>query len=128
MPVECETDSGWLNPNSSNSTINLNQGNELNQVSVAFSGNSKSVRDSYMILDYGGGDTYGYPTPWELQRIHGGTGDGSQMNIASYNKTSNFYSYFIDFSFELNNSADIVLQNGDSHDYTRYECVALYHS
>jgi hypothetical protein len=128
MPLECERHTGQLSRNSSASAANLTSGNDIKQISALFSGSTKDVRDSNVILDYGGGNQSVFPTPRQLRRVHGGTTESSQINLSTYNDVSYLYGYYIDCSFELNNNVDIIMDNGDPHNSTKYECVALIQS
>lgn len=128
MTIECDMTTGRLSPGGAQNVIGLNVGAEICQVSVLFSGSSQDVRESYIILDYSGGGNTEFPTPHQLKRIHGGTSDGSKINLSIYNSASDVYGYYANTGEEINNQVDILLENGDSRNYTNYECVALYHS
>ena len=128
MSLECESKTGQMNRGSTAAPISLNSGDEVQQVSILFSGSTTDVRDSYFQLDFASGGTCDFPTPRQLKRLHGGTTESSQMNLAYYSKTSNMYGYYVEILSELSDDADVRLRNGDAHNPTKYECVALYHS
>lgn len=128
MAIACERDSGQIGRGSATVPMSLNSGKEIQQISVFFSGTSKDVRDSYLKLSYADGTRCEFPTPRQVRRIHGGTTESSEVNLTKYSVTSNAFGYYVKIGFELEGDVDIVLENGDSHSPTSYECVALYYS